>query len=237
MFDAISPSYDALNRALSLTIDTRWRKLAARECPRGGLILDLCCGTGDLAMAVAQQTGSRVIGVDFSYQMLRLGRQKGVARCVQADGLRMPFPDATFDACSVAFGVRNLSDPRAGLTEILRVLKPGGRLVILEFSLPRTPILRSIYRFYLANVVPMIGNAFSRSRAYRYLADTVAEWHSPDSFRKLLSAAGFRDVRARPLTFGVSCVFTAVKGPESISCPPSGAWSPDSRLDSDNRPR
>lgn len=211
MFDAISPSYDLLNHTLSLSIDARWRKIAARECPRNGLVLDLCCGTGDLAMAVAQQTGSRVVGVDLSYQMLRFGRHKGVDRCVQADGLRMPFPDGTFDACSVAFGVRNLSDTNAGLVEIRRVLKPGGKIVVLEFSLPRTPIIRSMYRFYLTHLLPMVGNVISRSQAYRYLSDTVSEWHSPESFLKLLATVGFRDGRARPLTFGVSYVFTGVK--------------------------
>jgi demethylmenaquinone methyltransferase/2-methoxy-6-polyprenyl-1,4-benzoquinol methylase len=214
MFDRISPTYDLLNHVFSLNIDQRWRKLAAAECPREGLILDLCCGTGDLALAVASKSNARIIGADFSFQMLRFGIPKVAGRpirLIQADALTLPFADNTFDACTVAFGVRNLSSARRGLEEIRRVLRPGGKAVIVEFAVPQTPVIRQMYSVYMTRVMSAVGDAVSRSRAYRYLSNSVEAWHNPESFCALLSDCRFTSPQAQALTFGIANLYTGLK--------------------------
>ncbi len=214
MFDRISPTYDLLNHAFSFNIDQHWRKVAAAECPRDGLILDLCCGTADLAAAITHRTNAQVIGADFSFQMLKRGFLKTAGlpiRYLQGDALILPFADDTFDACTVAFGVRNMSNTARGLREIRRVLKPGGKAVILEFSVPQTPLIRQMYSIYMTRVMSAVGDAVSKSRAYKYLSNSVEAWHNADSFCALLSDCGYRAPKARPFTFGIAHLYSAVK--------------------------
>lgn len=222
MFGGIAGRYDTINHLLSLNRDRAWRRRAAREATvaAGGRVLDLCGGTGDLSVALAR-AGSPpglVICCDFSRPMLARAGPKfaraGVAdRCVrvEADALRLPFADSSFDAVTVAFGVRNLADMGAGFREMRRVLAPGGRLVVLEFSRPTGPLLSRLYRAYLSRVVPRLGDGASgRSGPYRYLARTIGEFPDPDILAGLLREAGFGGVGWVPLTGGIVCVHTAM---------------------------
>jgi demethylmenaquinone methyltransferase/2-methoxy-6-polyprenyl-1,4-benzoquinol methylase len=223
MFGAISRRYDLLNHVLSLNLDVSWRRRAAIEaCSRPGLrVLDLCGGTGDLSVALAQGPSppSLVVCCDFSRPMLALTTPKfaraGVAeRCaaVEGDALRLPFRDGSFDAVTVAFGVRNLVDMTAGLREILRVLASGGRLVVLEFSRPPGPFLSRAYAFYLKNVVPRLGDGASGRRGpYVYLARTIGEFPEPDLLAGTIRESGFAAVGWQPLTGGIVCLHTALK--------------------------
>jgi len=219
MFSAIAPRYDFLNHTLSLNIDRRWRRLAVRrlhwtDAPSGAY-LDLCAGTLDLAVELEHQPGFRgsVVGADFAIPMLTLGKSKSSrVRPVGADALDLPFPDGAFDGCMVGFGVRNLADLDLGLREIARVLKPGGRAVILDFSLPRRWPIRPLYLFYFKHVLPRIGRLVSKHRdAYRYLPASVDRFSPPEEIRRRLERAGFRETRAEELTFGVAVLVTGVR--------------------------
>ena len=224
MFGAIARRYDVLNHLLSLNRDVAWRRrAAAAACDRPNLrILDLCGGTGDLSLALARGAfpPSLVVCCDFSRPMLTLAGPKfvrgGVAdRCVavEGDALRLPFRDGSFDAVTVAFGVRNLVDMSAGLREILRVLTPGGRLVVLEFSRPSGPLLSRAYAFYLKTVVPRLGGGASGRRgAYVYLARTIGDFPEPDLLAGTIRESGFAAVGWQPLTGGIVCLHTAFKG-------------------------
>lgn len=228
MFDAIAGRYDFLNHLLSLGIDRRWRTRAVRalELGREGLVLDLCTGTADLALAclspVAQDgtTGDshRVIGVDFSAAMLRYGREKlarlGEKRValVRGDAMCIPLPDESVDAVTIGFGIRNVQRPEVAAREIVRVLKPGGRLAILEFGTPAVPGIRGAYLFYFRHILPLVGRAVSRHNiAYSYLPASVAAFPSPDDFLGLLREAGFSHVGVDRLTFGIVYLFIARK--------------------------
>ena len=211
VFTAIAPRYDFLNHLLSLNIDRRWRRRAVRrldwERRPDGIYLDLCAGTLDLAAALASADGFRgqIIGADFVIPMLERGRGKSTRiRPVGADALELPFPDAGFDGALVGFGVRNLADLDRGLTEARRVLKPGARLVILEFTTPRFAPLRAAYLFYFRRLLPLIGRAVSKhTDAYTYLPESVLNFPDPDALSHRLEAAGFRDVRYDLLTGGI----------------------------------
>ena len=211
VFTAIAPRYDFLNHLLSLNIDRRWRRLAVRrldwERRPDGVYLDLCAGTLDLAAVLASTGGfrGRVIGADFVIPMLERGRGKSAAvRPVGADALDLPFRDAGFDGALVGFGVRNLADLDRGLTEARRVLKPGARLVILEFTTPRFAPLRAAYLFYFTRLLPLIGRAVSKhTDAYTYLPESVVNFPDPDALSLRLEAAGFRDVHYELLTGGI----------------------------------
>jgi len=213
MFSDIAPRYDLLNHLLSLNVDRLWRRSAARALvadapPRR--VLDSCAGTLDLAIAIAGLLGddASVVAADFAVPMLELGRPKiGAARIaeVAADGLRLPFADGAFDGASVAFGVRNLADPAAGLRELARVLEPGGRLVVLEFSMPTYAPFRAAYRLYFHRVLPWVGALLSRhDEAYTYLPASVDEFPQPTEFAAMMRAAGFARVRWRRLTGGIA---------------------------------
>ncbi len=214
LFTAIAPRYDFLNHLLSLNVDRYWRRAAVRrlgwERRPVGVYLDLCAGTLDLATALARAPGfsGTVIGADFAVPMLALGRGKATGtRPVGADALALPFADEQFDGAMVAFGIRNLADLDAGLTEARRVLKPGARLVVLEFTTPRFAPLRALYLFYLRRVLPTIGRAVSKHRdAYTYLPESVLEFPEPEALAGRFEAAGFRDVGYERLTGGICAV-------------------------------
>lgn len=220
MFTAIAPRYDLLNHVLSLNVDKLWRRRAVRrlewEQSPNGTYLDLCAGTLDLAAEVVSKPGfaGRVVGADFVVPMLQLGRDKSAdIRPVGADAMCLPFSANCFDGCTVGFGIRNLTDIDAGLTEITRVLKPGGRLIVLEFSTPTSWPTRPLYQFYFRHILPLIGRVVSKHMtAYRYLPDSVAGFPDNHAFTTQMSKAGFRQVGCEQLTFGVASLYWGVAG-------------------------
>ncbi len=222
MFNAIAGNYDFLNRVLSLGIDVGWRKKTVRSVARyqPRLVLDVATGTADLAMALAKGCpGAQVEGADISAGMLDVGRQKvaqrGLANRVQlilGDGEMLPFEDNRFDAVTVAFGVRNFENLQAGLVDMLRVLKPGAPLAVLEFSQPTRQPFRAFYFFYFKHILPRIGKWVSRdSAAYTYLPASVEAFPYGQAFLDELSKAGYRKGYARPLTFGITTLYLAEK--------------------------
>jgi len=234
MFDAIAPRYDLLNHLLSAGIDRRWRAAAIRSLRLTGdqTLLDVCCGTADVALAARLhskepssfgETGhgaACVVGVDFSGAMLALGLQKvgaagesGHIALVRGDAMRLPAADQSVDAVTVAFGIRNVQRPDVACAEMARVLRPGGRLAILEFGVPRIPGIKPLYLWYFRHVLPRIGRAISgHGAAYSYLPASVGTFAPPSEFVDTLRRAGFADVHADPLTFGVVFLYTAVRG-------------------------
>jgi demethylmenaquinone methyltransferase / 2-methoxy-6-polyprenyl-1,4-benzoquinol methylase len=221
MFDDIAGSYDFLNHLLSFNIDKRWRRKAIGTLAivRPRTILDVATGTADMAIGAMRLNPERITGVDVSAGMLEIGRKKVSAlglekniSLIEAACEALPFEDSTFDAAMVAFGVRNFNDPEKGLREIYRVLTSGGKLVILEFSMPRQKWLRSGYRFYFHRVVPAIGKWFSRDlSAYRYLPDSVEAFPKGDAFVDMLNHAGFLSSTYKPLSFGICGLYTGIK--------------------------
>jgi demethylmenaquinone methyltransferase/2-methoxy-6-polyprenyl-1,4-benzoquinol methylase len=223
MFDAIAPNYDRLNHILSGGVDWWWRRCAVRALELTGRerVLDLCTGTGDLAIATvrARQGAREVVGIDFAGAMLAIGAAKvsrrGLAarvRFARGDAERIPLADASVDAATMAFGIRNVRDPERGCRECLRVLRPGGRLAILEFGTVTTPGLRSAYGWYLRHVLPRVGRVVSRHHeAYDYLPASMAEFPSGEAFVKILRRAGFPEARAVPLTLGAVYLYVARK--------------------------
>jgi demethylmenaquinone methyltransferase / 2-methoxy-6-polyprenyl-1,4-benzoquinol methylase len=221
MFDQIAGSYDFLNHLLSLNIDKGWRRKAIRSIapvpPKR--ILDVAPGTADMAIAALRLNPDQVTGVDVSKGMLDVGRKKiidrGLTGCItlqEAACEALPFDQSSFDAVIVAFGVRNFRDPDLGLREIFRVLSPGGRVAILEFSLPEQTVLRAAYRFYFHRLVPAIGRWFSRDlSAYRYLPDSVEAFPKGEAFATMLDRAGFSESTYKPLSFGICGLYTGIK--------------------------
>ena len=214
LFTAIAPSYDFLNHLLSLNVDRAWRRAAVArlgwEARPDGVYLDLCAGTLDLAATLARAPGfrGRVVGADFVVPMLARGIRKAPrAAPVAADALELPFPDGRFDGAMVGFGVRNLADLDHGLREARRVLRPGSRFVVLEFTTPRFAPLRALYLFYFRRVLPATGRAVSKHReAYTYLPESVAAFPSPEALAERLRAAGFRDVGYELRTGGICAI-------------------------------
>jgi len=213
MFDQISPRYDFLNHLLSLNSDVVWRRRAAELLGPVRTVLDVCCGTADLAIAVRRRWGARVVGVDFSKEMLVRARRKTRAELLQGDALRLPFRSERFDAVTFAFGIRNVANPQHALAEMARVLRPGGKALILEFTLPIRPAIRRGYLFYFSQVLPRIGKMLARAEidAYRYLPDSVQRWFSPEELSEELRGTGFREVRHYPLSLGVAAIHIGVK--------------------------
>jgi demethylmenaquinone methyltransferase/2-methoxy-6-polyprenyl-1,4-benzoquinol methylase len=224
MFDAIAPRYDVLNTVLSAGLDRYWRRQAIGSLSFSGreTLLDVCTGTGDVALAaaLARRGARRVLGIDFAGAMLdraaaKAGRSEVAARIrlVRGDAMRLPVSAASVDAVTIAFGIRNVSRPESACAELLRVLRPGGRLAILEFGLPVIPAVRPLYLWYFRNVLPRIGRALSRhDNAYSYLPASVGVFPFGETFANLLRAQGFNNVQSRPLSFGVVYLYTAEKG-------------------------
>jgi demethylmenaquinone methyltransferase / 2-methoxy-6-polyprenyl-1,4-benzoquinol methylase len=223
MFDGIAPKYDLLNHLLSLNVDRAWRRRVVRTVPpTTGPVLDLCTGTGDLAFEYDRACGGRVpvVGADFAGEMLTQAvaksRRRGShprIRFVQADAQRLPFADDTFEVVTVAFGLRNVTDHDRGLAEMARVARPGGRVAVLEFSRPRHWLFGRAYRAYFRYVLPRVGQLFSRSReqAYEYLPASVMEFPDGEALAERMRAAGLRDVRFTPLTFGIATLYVGTK--------------------------
>jgi len=224
MFGEIAGRYDLLNHLLSLNTDRYWRWRTVRRVPPadGGPILDLCSGTGDLALAYyrASRGRCRVVGADFCHPMLERAEQKrqrvGAPErlaFIEADAQRLPFGDDTFHIVAVAFGLRNVSDTDRGLSEMVRVCRPGGSVAVLEFSLPRFRPLRAAYGWYFQHVLPRVGQALARNRhgAYNYLPASVGEFPSGEALAERMRAAGLGRVAYHPFTFGVATLYTGTK--------------------------
>lgn len=222
MFDEIAHRYDLLNHLLSLNIDRLWRRdlVRAAGVDPSGRVLDACTGTADVAIGFARNSGPRdIIGVDRSGDMLRVGRRKldarrltGRVELLECDVLDMPFEPATFDAVTIAFGLRNLPDYKRGVAEMVRVLKPGGRFLVLEFCPPTRGLALAGYKFYLSRVVPIVGGIVSGSRqAYRYLASSIDEFLTRGQIIDLMNDAGLDGIEARKLTGGIAYLYRGVK--------------------------
>lgn len=244
MFDAIAARYDLLNHLLSAGLDRRWRARAVAELTLAGgeRLLDLCTGTADLALAAIESAAGlrgrrphgldgapglsgpvRVIGVDFAGEMLRLAQQKIRARgaadriaLVRGDATMLPLTAGSMDAATIGFGIRNIERPERACAELARVLRPGGRLAILEFGFPTVPGIRALYRLYFRRLLPLVGRAISRhGDAYSYLPASVDAFQTPAAFARLLGSCGFHQVRTVPLTFGIVYLFIARRRPEA----------------------
>ena len=209
MFDRIAPVYDAMNRTMTAGLDRRWRRLTAEAVVRSGDdVLDACCGTGDLAIASAR-AGGQVTGLDFSPAMLVRARCKAPElEWVEGDLLALPFPASSFDAATVGFGVRNVEDLDRALAELRRVLRPGGRLGILEITRPRG-VLAPFYRVWFDGVVPLLGKLLPGGTAYTYLPASVRRFPGPAELAMIIQAAGFGEVRVRLLAGGIVALHTA----------------------------
>lgn len=217
MFSGIAGRYDFLNHLLSANIDKRWRKLVASELSSSltsadARVLDVACGTGDLSLALERTGAARVVGTDFCRPMLEIASRKAVTAqrdlpFVEGDALELPFLDCSFDAVSIAFGLRNLSSVEGGLRELFRILKPGGRAAILEFSTPVVPGFRGLFAFYFRRVLPLIGGVFSGSpAAYEYLPDSVSKFPNQKRLVELMIDAGFQQVEYKNLTGGIAAL-------------------------------
>ena len=208
MFDRIAPVYDVMNRVMTVGLDQRWRRLTVQSVVRpGDRVLDACCGTGDLAVA-ARAAGGDVVGLDFSERMLERARLKdGTVEWVRGDLLALPFEDASFDAATVGFGVRNVADLEQGLAELRRVLRPGGRVGVLEITRPRGP-LRLFFRLWFDVLIPLAGKILPGGKAYTYLPASVRRFPGPDDLAALLRAQGFADVTYRRLAGGIVALHT-----------------------------
>ena len=209
MFDRISPVYDPMNRLMTAGLDRRWRRLTVRAVVQpGDRVLDACCGTGDLALA-AEQVGGRVTGLDFSERMLERARRKSTSvRWVRGDVLALPFEDGGFNAVTVGFGIRNVADLEAGLRELARVLRPGGRLGCLEITRPRG-LLRPFFRLWFDGLVPLAGRVLPGGAAYTYLPASVRRFPGPEDLADLMRRAGFEGVEWRLLGGGIVALHTA----------------------------
>ena len=213
MFGRIAGRYDLLNHLLSGNVDKRWRQVVAKRVRAGifgeALILDVACGTGDLSLSLFESTGARVIGTDFCRPMLSIaaGKLPKQITLVEGDALSLPFKDSTFDVVSIAFGLRNLSDISSGLKELRRILKPQGRVAVLEFSRPSNSILRTLFGIYFRNFLPLLGGIISGSRsAYTYLPSSVAQFPDQQQLASLIEQAGFDQVSYENLTGGIAAL-------------------------------
>lgn len=222
MFSGIASKYDFLNHFLSVNIDKRWRRLVSQRLEDilknpEAVVLDVACGTGDLALELQKSGNARIIGTDFCRPMLEIAFDKNDKNTlkipyVEADGMNLSFADDTFDAVTIAFGLRNFSNWQNGLMELRRILKTGGKLVILEFSTPVLPGFRQLFQFYFSNILPRIGGAVSGSRgAYEYLPDSVSKFPDQKNLAKMMSETGFSGVEYKNLTGGIAAIHSGAK--------------------------
>jgi demethylmenaquinone methyltransferase/2-methoxy-6-polyprenyl-1,4-benzoquinol methylase len=221
MFAGIAGRYDLLNHLLSGNVDKRWRRQVARSLQpslvEGARVLDVACGTGDLSLVLASAGAGRVVGLDFCRPMLEIARGKAAAGSravpfVEGDAMRLPFADETFDVVTIAFGLRNLAGVFEGLKELRRILRPGGRVAVLEFSSPVVPGFRALFRFYFTRVLPRIGGLVSGSRgAYEYLPDSVSRFPDQKRLAEMMREAGFEGVGYRNLTGGIAALHTGAR--------------------------
>ena len=223
MFSGIARRYDLLNHVLSVNIDKRWRRLVAEKLRdildnKNALVLDVACGTGDLAIELNSKASASIVGTDFCRPMLTIARDKtaglGVTiPYVEGDALSLSFADDTFDAVTIAFGLRNLANFQNGLTELHRILKTGGKLAILEFSSPVVPGFRQLFNFYFTSILPRIGGAVSGSRgAYEYLPDSVSKFPDQKRLAEMMRETGFGNVEYKNLTGGIAALHLGTKG-------------------------
>ena len=217
MFSGIAPRYDFLNHLLSANVDKRWRRLVAKRIAgvlenADAKVLDVACGTGDLALELQKNAKAKIIATDFCRPMLEIAAEKNAKNdCaipyVEADGMNLSFADKTFDAVTIAFGLRNFSNWKDGLVELHRILKPNGKLVVLEFSTPVIPGFRHAFQFYFSHILPRIGGAVSGSRgAYTYLPDSVSRFPDQKNLAAMMSEIGFSDVEYKNLTGGIAAI-------------------------------
>jgi demethylmenaquinone methyltransferase/2-methoxy-6-polyprenyl-1,4-benzoquinol methylase len=222
MFSGIAGKYDFLNHFLSLNIDKRWRRVVSAKlrevlAREDAVVLDVACGTGDLSLELFKGAKAKIIGSDFCFPMLEIARAKAETNdvpvpFVEGDAMDLPFADSTFDAVTIAFGLRNLSNFEAGIAELHRILKPGGKLAVLEFSSPVIPGFRQIFNFYFANVLPRIGGAVSGSRgAYEYLPNSVRKFPAQKDLAEMMERCGFGNVEFRNLTGGIAAIHTGTR--------------------------
>jgi len=222
MFSGIARKYDFLNHFLSLNIDKKWRKRVVEKLADvvdnpSAIILDVACGTGDLTLELSESGPAKVFGTDFCRPMLSIADEKSSLLdkrppFLESDGLRLSFDDATFDAVTIAFGLRNFSNWNAGVKELTRVLKPGGKLVILEFSTPTVPGMKQLFSIYFRHILPRIGGVVSGSRgAYEYLPDSVSRFPDQRGLAQLMSDSGLRDVSFQNLTGGIAAIHIGTK--------------------------
>ena len=221
MFDKIAYRYDFLNQLFSLGIHKSWRKKVVKELKKEmpSIILDVATGTADLAIEISKLNPQKIVGVDISIKMLELGNKKVKEKLLdklielkQADSENLPFSDNTFDAATVAFGVRNFENINKGLKDIQRILKPGAKLIVLEFSKPKNFWVKKIYRFYFIKIIPAIGNFFSNnSAAYSYLPESVDAFPDGEKFIEIMKQCGFKDTGYRQLSFGIASIYTGKK--------------------------
>lgn len=221
MFDNISHKYDFLNHFLSLGIDIYWRKKAIKllSSAKPKYILDIATGTGDFAIEALKLAPDKVIGVDISAGMLKYGNEKIVKLGLQhkielilGDSEKLPFDDNTFDAITVSFGVRNFENLEKGLSDMFRVLKPGGKALVLEFSKPQSFPMKQLYNFYFKNILPVLGKMFSKDNtAYTYLPESVNAFPDGEDFLKVFENSGFKKTKCIPLTFGISSIYIGEK--------------------------
>lgn len=217
MFGQVAPRYDLLNHLLSFNIDKRWRARTVRGVRSvldrpDARALDLCCGTGDLAMALSEGAKARVLGSDFCHPMLTVAKQKSAIPFFEADALELPVADGSLDLITVAFGFRNLANYERGLGELRRALKPGGVVAILEFSQPPNPVFARLYDFYANRVLPRIGAAISGAgEAYTYLPESVRKFPDAENLARMMRESGYRDVRFERMTFGIVALHMGVR--------------------------
>jgi demethylmenaquinone methyltransferase/2-methoxy-6-polyprenyl-1,4-benzoquinol methylase len=222
MFDRIAGVYDLMNSAMTAGLHNGWRKRAAdrAELEPGDSALDLCCGTGDLALELRERVGAsgRVVGADFSERMLELANDKAVDRGFPditfewADALALPYSDASFEAVTVGFGVRNLADLDLGVEEMARVLRPGGRLVILEITQPQRPPLSTFFKLWFDRVVPLLGRVAGDAEAYSYLPESVRSFPPPEGLAAIMDRAGFERIRYTILAGGIIAIHSGARG-------------------------
>ena len=221
MFNGIAPKYDLLNHLLSMGIDKSWRRKAMRELEGGrrGTVLDIACGTGDFSIEALRHGVERVVGADISENMLAVAREKAREKGLEdrlefryGDSENLDFEDGTFDAVTGAFGVRNFEHLERGLAEMCRVLRPGGKVVVLEFSTPERFPMKQLYRFYFKQILPRVGGFVSGDRkAYEYLPASVFAFPQGDRFLQIMRSCGYRNVAQRRLTFGIASLYTGEK--------------------------